>query len=107
MFRGAEFSAIATVELSRLAFVLVPTFALAGLLVCAYGASHMLGLAELLGLATAESGATGDPADLLQRYVAVLGFFVLGAVSLTLGVTGWWLLYIRGRSLTDQLKELD
>lgn len=98
---GADFREIAIVQLTRTTLVMVPTAILAGL--------------ATLGFQQYQLGYSGDPAskviwsfpNLFERFGWALLVFVAGVLILTLVFSWSWLKYIKRRSLTDQLKELD
>ncbi len=98
---GAGFPEIAMVQITRIALVATPAVVLSGLV--------MLGVGEYQSryASDAVSQIVWSLPSLLGRLVAALFVLVSGIFVLTLVASGWWLLHIRRRSLTDQLKELD
>lgn len=98
---GAGFREIATVQITRTILVMVPTVILAGL--------------ATLGFQQYQVRYSGDPAvefvwafsNAAERFGLASLVFMAAVLILTLGFSAMWLAYIRRRSLTDQLKELD
>jgi ABC-type lipoprotein export system ATPase subunit len=98
---GAGFREIATIQVTRSALIVIPASILSGL--------------SVLGYAQYQLRFSSDPASriiwdlphLLERSGSSLLLFVAGTILLTLVFSRLWLGYIRRRSLTDQLKELD
>lgn len=98
---GAGFREIATVQITRTALVVMPTVVLAAF--------------ATLGIQQYQVRYSGDPAaEFVWGFSSAAGRFGLASLVfmaavliLTLGFSAMWLAYIRRRSLTDQLKELD
>jgi ABC-type lipoprotein export system ATPase subunit len=98
---GASFFEIAIVEIVRILLVILPTAlmtAIAILVVAGYQSMHLSNAAAL---------ASWGVGNLLGRFGLAIWGFAAGVLVVTLAMSGWWLIHIRGRSLTDQLKELD
>jgi ABC-type lipoprotein export system ATPase subunit len=98
---GAGFGEIATVQITRSALVTAPTVVLAGL--------------ATLGFQQYQVQYSADPASKFvwsfssaaERFGLAVVVFAAAVLLLTLVFSATWLTYIRRRSLTDQLKELD
>jgi hypothetical protein len=97
---GCGFRGIAAIELSRLALVVGPGAVLGAIFVVLVWGIDAAAL-------TLRGGISIVAPDLPGRYALVVAAFVISATLLSLGLTGWWLVHIARRSLSEQLKQLD
>jgi ABC-type lipoprotein export system ATPase subunit len=98
---GAGFREIATIQVTRSALIVIPSSILSGFAILIY-AQYQLRYSD-----DPAASIIWDWPHLLERSGSSLLLFVTGTILLTLVFSYSWLGYIRRRSLTDQLKELD
>jgi ABC-type lipoprotein export system ATPase subunit len=101
---GAGFSEIAIVQVTRIAIIAAPAAILSGLTILG-----LFGFDKYRagGRIYPESQTLWTGSDFLTRFFLLPWAFIAGVLALTIAVSGWWVMYITRRSLTDQLKELD
>jgi hypothetical protein len=98
---GAGLREIATIQVTRSALIVIPASILSGLAILIYAQY------QLRSSNDPTASIIWDWPHLLERSGSSLLLFVAGTILLTLVFSYSWLGYIRRRSLTDQLKELD